>query len=199
MTERLGRTETRNWPPKRLQDFPDDTLVELELGALRELMGRLDTIVTAVTDHETHIQRGMLGAHPPLEALRAAGVTRYKAGDVEIELGPRAPAEDSGEPWPGAFEQLAKAAREAGWLDGRGNEVPRAEPADPPGSKRCPHCGELATLHYRGSECLGCARVGGFFVRVRSRRCHFLDEREPWLRLAGADRATGVGRDQRSC
>jgi hypothetical protein len=88
-------------------------------------------------------------------------VTRYKAGDLEIELGPRVPPEEgsaewwrastpeqlqehrdrigciretectcyvcqaerrqphlagNAEPWPGAFEQLGKAAREAGYL-----------------------------------------------------------------------------------
>ena len=53
--------------------------------------------------------------HPPLEALRRHGVTRYKAGDVEIELAPvwptGTPAEsphghDAGEPWPGAQQAL---------------------------------------------------------------------------------------------
>jgi hypothetical protein len=87
----------------------DDEPAELTVGAVRELverLGRLEKQIAelraAVADHETHIQRGILGSHPPIEALRANGVTRYKRGDVEIELQPGAevPVRELIKAWP---------------------------------------------------------------------------------------------------
>jgi hypothetical protein len=66
-----------------------------------------------------------------LAALRAfPGVTRYKRGDLEIELSQGKPDPeqvDSAEPWP-----------------------------DKDGHRPCPICGMFANLHYRGSVLLGC-------------------------------------------
>lgn len=136
--------------------WPDSTPVELTLGALREIVGRLADL------QET----------PEfLDKLRAAGVTRYKRGDLEIELGPRVPPEEGSAEWRASTpEQLQKHRDRIGCIratectcyvcqaERRQPHLAGIAPPDPPGSKRCPHCGELATLHYRGSECLGCER-----------------------------------------
>lgn len=92
-----------------------------------------------------------------LAMLREHGVTRYHAsaqGDVKIELGPGPGPKvavptpgcecptcsslwasprwdsgpDSGEPWPGAFSQLAKAAKDAGWTQPATDQRPPSPP-----------------------------------------------------------------------
>lgn len=194
---RIGK-ELRKGAPAWMADYPDDTPIELDLGAVRELMERLDKptkrldiITDAVRGHDACVEahQELIKSHEQrlskleqaddcdacqeqidelrrmisdkiairktvdqssfIAALRAAGVTRYKRGDVEIELRPGPldsllPEENSkrcddllrrtgeqeqaigkllrgepigAEPWAGAFEQLGKAAREAGYLE----------------------------------------------------------------------------------
>lgn len=54
---------------------------------LEKLGRRLDAISDTVRYHGNCVDVGRLG-HPPLEALRAAGVTRYQVGELVIELNP---------------------------------------------------------------------------------------------------------------
>jgi hypothetical protein len=60
--------------------------VAVQAGTDKALKDRINKLEHAVADHERHIARGLIG-HPPLAVLRANGVTRYKRGDLEIELG----------------------------------------------------------------------------------------------------------------
>lgn len=103
----------------------DDATVELTLGAVRDLLGRLerleqlekqagcdacqgqiDALAARVAEHDDVLDAGTVSdLQHLLTTLRANGVTRYQRGDVAIELRPpsldRPPAEPIG-----AAEQL---------------------------------------------------------------------------------------------
>lgn len=140
--------------------WPDSTPVELTLGALREIVGRLADL------QETPEFIAM---------LRAKGVTRYRRGDLEIELSQGKPDPeqvDNGEPWPGAYSSLARAAREAGWLDEAGQPTDKLrglswapqvqlspaddsadnEPSDPPADEQPPVEIDMAAVEERLRE-----------------------------------------------
>jgi hypothetical protein len=139
----------------------DGKTAELTVGAVRELVERLDKLEQAEECDSCQAQIGELNAkvheleqRPALpgpellQALRANGVTRYKRGDLEIELsrGP-GPVVDA----PGLAQWLPepedtgpdKAAHEAG-----STEAPEPGPAPKP--KRCGACHEPEPGHKDG-------------------------------------------------
>lgn len=139
---RIGR-ELRTGAPAWMADYPDDTPVELDLGAVRELVERLekleqidevvkrlDILSDVVSEHGRYAETGKLG-HPPLKALRTNGVTRYKAGEFEIELAPPGVPSEARQP-------RCAACHEAEPFHQRSCPVAPLAPLAPPGEPDAP-------------------------------------------------------------
>lgn len=93
---------------------------------------QIDALNARVTEQDAFVTSHDLEQRVPdlLRTLRANGVTRYKAGDVEIELGPAT-----------SDEQFRQEVTDRLHRERR---------------KHCAICGALSNLHYRGSVLLGC-------------------------------------------
>lgn len=70
------------------EEFPDDTIVEPTLGAFWELVSRIERLEHAISAAHD----GSWLSPELLTTLRSQGVTRFKKGDVEVTMDPRAVA-----------------------------------------------------------------------------------------------------------
>lgn len=147
---------------EQLDKLADDVIIEIELGVMRELVQRLEKLEAA---HQRPVTgKGAIdrvladdaatpgGTEHLVMLLRANSVTRYKRGDLEIELsrGPlvSAPGLEQWLPKPGDWRKAwpeepctpkERAEREAGYTE-----------RVPAGPKRCGACHEPEPGHKDG-------------------------------------------------